>query len=347
MDSEKILDISWKTIGKLALASFVFYLIYIIKDILVWFLFALVISVLFNPAIDFLQRKKVPRILGITLVYFGFFGFMSFLVFSSIPLFSDEIKQFFNSFPAYFEKISPTLQLLGFKTFENAQDFMAAIQSGLLKLSDSVFNVFFAIFGGVFATLFVFATAIFISLEEKMAEKALILVFPPKYENFIINLWKKCQKKVAGWFLARILVCIFVGVFSFIAFLLFKLDYPFVLGLLAGTLNFIPYIGPIFTGILLFFASFQAGLLKTIFVLAVFVLIQQIENNIISPILMKKFIGIPPVLVLISMVIGGKIWGFAGLILMIPLAGIVFEFLKEFLQKRRDKKVLIVNSIKE
>jgi predicted PurR-regulated permease PerM len=176
-----------------------------------------------------------------------------------------------------------------------------------------------------------------------MAERSLVLVFPSRYENFVLNLWKKCQKKVAGWFGARILVCVFVGVASYLVFLIFNLDYPFILGLLAGVLNFVPYIGPLLTGILLFLIVFPAGVLKTIFVLAVFFLIQQLENNVLSPILMKKFVGIPPVLVLVSMVIGGKIWGFMGVILIIPLAGIIFEFLKEFLYKRRERKVLVVN----
>jgi len=118
--------------------------------------------------------------------------------------------------------------------------------------------------------------------------------------------------------------------------------YPFTLGLFAAVFNFIPYIGPLFTGILLFLIIFPLDVLKTIFVLIAFVLIQLIEGNILSPILMKKIVGLPPALVLVALVVGGKLWGILGAILIIPLAGILFEFFREFLQKRKEKEVVIV-----
>jgi len=106
--------------------------------------------------------------------------------------------------------------------------------------------------------------------------------------------------------------------------------------------NFIPYIGPILTGVILFFIIFPTEPLKGILVLIAFTLIQQIENSILSPILMKKFVGLPPALVLISLVVGGHLWGLLGAILAIPLFGILFEFLKEFLQRRRDRHTVTV-----
>ncbi len=74
----------------------------------------------------------------------------------------------------------------------------------------------------------------------------------------------------------------------------------------------------------------------------IFVLIQQIEGGILTPILSKKFIGIPPVLVLVALFVGGKLWGFLGALLAIPLAGILFEFLRDFLKKRKDAKAVVL-----
>jgi predicted PurR-regulated permease PerM len=209
-------------------------------------------------------------------------------------------------------------------------------------MSGSIFSVLFAIFGGVFSTLFVVTAAIFISLEEKSVEKALVLIFPQKYESYVLVLWARCQKKVAGWFGARLIGCLFVGVVSAIVFLLFNVKYPFTLGFFAAVFNFIPYVGPFLTGLLLFLLVFPVGMMKAIFVLVAFVLIQQVENHILSPLLMKRFVDLPPVLVLVSMVVGAKIWGFLGAILIIPIAGILFEFLREFLQKRKEKNKITV-----
>ena len=130
---------------------------------------------------------------------------------------------------------------------------------------------------------------------------------------------------------------------SYIAFIVFTVKYPFTLALFAGVFNFVPYIGPLLTGVLLFLILFDP--VKpwiVLFVIIAFILIQQIENSILSPILMKKFVGLPPVLVLLSLVIGGDLWGVLGAILAVPLFGIVFEFLKGFLEKRRDDQTVTI-----
>lgn len=339
MDAEKILDISWRTILKISVAVLIFYILFSVREILVLFVFALTISILFNPAINFFQKRRLPRVGAIILIYVGIFGILSLLIYLVVPLFIAEIKTFLGFFPQYFEKISPLLRGLGFQAFENIESFLRILGDTLEKMAENIFNVLFTIFGGVFTTIFVVITAIFLSLEEKTIEKTLFLLFPKRYEAQVLDVWARCQKKVAGWFGARILACIFVGVASYIAFLLFNIEYPFTLALFAGVFNFIPYVGPLLTGVILFFIIFPTeSLMKVILVLIAFTLIQQIENSILSPILMKKFVGLPPALVLVSLVVGGHLWGLLGAVLAIPLFGILFEFLKEFLQRRREKE---------
>ena len=335
MSEEKILDISWGTIFKIGIFLLSFYFLYLIRDILILTIFALIFSVLFNPAIDFLQRKKIPRVLAVIFVYIGVFGIISLLIYLTAPLFVQEIQQFLQIFPQYFEKISPPLKGLGIQAFESMEQLISAFEKTLEKMASNIFSTLFAIFGGIFSTLFIITISIFLSLEENLVEGSLIFLFPKKYENFVLDLWKKCQIKVSSWFGTRIIACLFVGVFSYFAFFLFNVKYSFALSLLAGSFNFIPIIGPILTGILIFLIVSLDSISRAIFALIAFILIQQIEGNILTPILTKKFIGLPPVLVLISLAIGGRLWGILGAILAIPLAGIIYEFLKDFLEKRR------------
>ena len=342
MSAERILDISWKTIWRIGIGIFCFYILYNIRDILVWFIFALVISILFNPIVDFLQKRRVPRIVSVILVYVSIIGIFSGLVWAVVPIFSEEIRNFLVSFPAYFEKISPPLRGLGFQAFENIDAFLRSLGELLDNMAGNIFNVLFAVFGGFFSTLFVITTAIFLSLEENVIERTLILLFPKKYEASALNIWERSQRKVSGWFGTRLISCLFVGLASYVAFLLFNVKYPFTLGLFSGVFNFIPYIGPLFTAVLLFLIIFPTEPLKAIFVLVVFWLIQQIDGNILSPILTKKIIKLPPVITIISLAIGAKLWGFLGALLIIPLVGILFEFTKEFLQKRKEKETLVV-----
>jgi len=342
MNDEKVLDISWGTIFKITIAFFCFYFLYLIRDILILAIFALIFSILFNPAIDFLQRKKIPRALAVIFVYLGVFGIISLFVYLTASLFLREVQQFLQIFPQYFEKISPYLKGLGVEIFESFETFVKTFHDWLIRISSNIFSVLTSIFGGIFSAFLVITISVFLSLEENFIEKSLILIFPKRYKNFVLDLWKRSQIKVSGWFAAKIIGCLFVGVFSYLAFFLFNIKYSFLLALSAGILDFIPIIGPIVTGILIFLLISSESIPQAIFALITFILIQQIEGSILTPILTKKFIGLPPVLVLISLAIGGKLWGVLGAVLIIPLAGIIYEILKEFLEKRKAEDAEVI-----
>ncbi len=342
MNEEKILDISWATIWRISLAFIVFYILYLIKDILIWFIFALIISLLFNPAIDFLQKKKIPRAVGVIFMYTVVFGIIGFAVSLIIPIFVKEIQQFLQVFPQYFEKIAPPLKSLGWQSFDNIESFIEAFGNNLEKVATNIFNTIFAIFGGILSTIFVITLAMFLSWEEKLIERTISLLSPKKYEAYVLDLWTRCQKTVSWWFVTRIIGCLFVGVFSYFTFLLFNIKYSFALALLSCVLNFIPIVGPIATGILIFLMISLDSVSRAVFALIAFTLIQQVEGNVLTPILTKKFIGLPPVLVLISLTVGVEIGGLLGAILAIPLAGILFVFFKEFLQKKKEEETTIL-----
>lgn len=336
------MDIAWEAILKIAITAVCLYIIFVVKDILIWFIFAIVLSILFNPTISSLQKKKVPRFLSAALVYVGFFGTVSLFVYLIVPIFVFEIQQFVLAFPQYFDKISPSLRGLGFDAFQDFGNFVYAFKASVEAMGENIFTGLIIFFGGIASTLFVIVTAFFLSLEDKAIEKTLTTLFPKKYESYVLSIFQRCEKKVSGWFVGRLLACLFVGVATYIALLVFRVDYPFTLALFSGVFNFVPFVGPLITAIALFLIIFPAEAMKALFVLAVFALIQQIENQVVSPMLMKKIMGIHPALVIISLAIGGKLWGVIGAIMVVPLVGILFEFMKEFLQKRKEKESVVV-----
>jgi len=339
---EKVLDISWGTILKLAVAGLTIYILFLVKDILVWVLFGLIISILFDPAIDFLQRRRIPRVLGVIGVYSVTFGILALIIWSIAPFFVSEIQRFSQLFPQYFDTLSPALRGLGISAFTDAQSFFDAISLGVEKIGGNIFSGLFVIFGGIFSTIFVLSISIFLSIEEKSIERTIGALFPKKYEAFALNLWARSQRKVSGWFASRLITSIFVGVATYATLFLFNVQYPFSLGLLATILNFVPIIGPLITGLLLFIVVALDSTLKAVFILLAFTLIQQIEGNILTPLLTKRFLGIPPALVLIALAVGLQLWGIMGAILAIPLAGILFEFLRDFLRKRKEEKTTVL-----
>jgi len=341
MSKEQSLDVSWETIAKVFIAIFVFYLIYLTRDIALWFFFALAISVLLTPAIDFLKRLWFPKILAILTVYFSIFGVLGILIYLTAPIFISELKQLSQNFPIYFVQINPALQQLGLDLTQNFDTSTEFLIQQLAQSSKSIISALAVFFGGLASTAFIITTAFFLSLEEEAFKKFLVLVLPKKYEENILVLFGRAQNKISGWFGARVLSCVFVGIASFIVFYIFGIKYAFLLALISGVLNFVPYIGPLITTVLLvvFIAVSSGSWLTVLYVLIAIFIVQEIDNKILTPLLMKKLVDVPPVLVLISLLVGAKLFGFLGTIFAVPVFGIIYEFLKEFLENKKQESL--------
>lgn len=341
MEKEQILNISWATIFKIFIAIFVLYFIYLTKEIALWFFFALAISVLLAPAINFLRKFWVPKALAVLFVYFSIFGILGIVIFLTAPLFIEELRQLSRHLPEYSYALSPFLQQMGIDTTQTFANLTQLLMAGLAQSSKGVISAVTAFFGGLASTAFILTTAIFLSLEEDATERFFKLISPKKYEQNIAVLFQRARNKVSGWFGARILSCIFVGLASFIVFYVFGVKYTFILALTSGILNFVPYIGPLITIFLMivFIAVSSGSWPIVLYVLIAIFVIQEIDNKVLTPLLMKKMVDVPPVLVLVSLLVGSELFGFLGTIFAVPVFGIIFEFLKEFLERRKESEL--------
>ena len=333
MDQKQTLDISWGTILKISFALFVFYLIYLFKDILALSVFALIISLLLNPIIDFFQRYKLSHSLAIILSYVLIFGFLYLLICLLFPLILLETGQFSLFSLQYFERIYPSLEKLNIKTFQNAESLIILLGEFFEKISIYIFTAISAVFGKIGSILFIIAVAFFLSLEKKGVERTLTLLTPKKERDSVLETFEKCQKKVFIWFSSKVLSGIFIAILAFIAFKLFNVHYPFTFSALVGILEVIPFFGPLIALIIVFVFVLLDSWLKALFVLGAFLLIRQIEKNFLTPFFSFQDITLPPVLVLISLAFGGRLLGILGAILAVPTMAFLFEFWKDFLKK--------------
>lgn len=344
MSDEKILDISWGTIFKIAIAVAFLYFIFLIKDIIIWFIFALVISILFEPLIRFLTKRGLSRVLAVVLIYFFIFGIVIFAFYLSLPFLISEIQKFSNvlpqQLPNYFEKISPMFEKLGIETFESFEVFLTNLRKPFEEMARNVFSTLTALFGGIFATFFTIGIAFFLSLEGGLMEKGLILLFPKRFESYLFDLWNRSKEKVTGWFLMRIIGVVFVGLCSYLAFKLLAVDYPVSLAVMIGIFDFVPIIGPLVATIFIIIVVSMDSLPKAAFVFAAIASIQLIENIILIPALSRRIIKVPSIVILIGLFIGGKLWGVLGAVLLVPLTAILFEFFRDFLKEKKEELFL-------
>ena len=132
-----------------------------------------------------------------------------------------------------------------------------------------------------------------------------------------------------------------MGLASFVTFYLLDVKYAFILALISGTLNFVPFVGPLITGVLaVLFIGVSDSWLVAFYVVIVLYIIQAVENNFVTPLLMKKILNLPPVLVLMALLVGGIIFGVLGMIFVVPVFGIIYEFSKEMLEKKKEQPLV-------
>jgi len=337
---QKILDISWWTIGRLIVAAIIIYFLFLIQDLLVYFIFAVIISILFNPAINFLERKRIPRVFSAIIVYFGIFLLLGLMIYLTAPFLFRELREFAMKFPQYFETASPYLKGLKIGALSSLQGFTQAMESMLAKSSTSFFAALSSIFGGLITTVAVFSISFFLSLEQKGIEKAIVLIIPEKYRQKALDVWSSSQRRVSIWFGTRVLGMIFVGVFTSIICFALNIKYAVFFGLLAGLADIVATIGPLIIGVVIGIFILLISVPKALIFIAAFFLVQQIENHVLTPVLSKKFLKFSPALVLMAILIGSKVWGILGSILAIPFMAMLFEFIKGIITRKENTEVL-------
>lgn len=336
------LTLNWGVVLKFLVVIVCLYILFLLKDIIIWFIFALIISVLFNFVIDFLERKRIPRLITSIILYCGVFVLLSFFVYKIAPILLSEIKEFVQNIPYYLQKVSPFFEKLGIEAFRNTESLIKVLETNLGQAGQNIFNALFSVFGGAASTLFIIILSFFISLEKEFGEKILTLFAPKRYENYLLGLWRRSKQKVSGWFISRIIGAVFVAILSYLVLRILNVPYALVLSLMVGLLDFVPYVGPLIGGTMVVFLVMINSFNQALFVLISFIIIQQLESSLLIPILCKKLIKLSPVLVLMAIVIGGKLWGILGAFLAIPLAAVIYEVLKDYLARRRREPVEIL-----
>ena len=334
MESKNFLHISWGTILKTGLGILLFYALFLIKEILVWLVFGIIIAVLVDPIIDFLQQRRIPRPIGTMFVYLMILVSISLLLYGIIPPFAHEISGFLNDFPHFFERAAPIFQNMGIDAFESYERFISEINNWIKNSSDDIFGGLISLFGGIMATITIFALAFFISLEEKGIEHAIRLFAPKKSEDNILNAWNRSKVRISQWFGTRFLTCIIIGFCIYIISKMIGIQYAASFGLFAGFFEIVPVLGPIFSGAVLALIAGINNINNGIIIAISMLVLNQIEGNLITPLLMKKMVGLSSILVLLAILIGGRLFGPLGAVLSIPLAGIIVELSKEYLEKK-------------
>lgn len=337
------INISTKTLLKMIFILVALGLIYMLRDVIMIIVVSLVLATALNPWVNSIQRRKVPRIVATLFIYLAFFGSFIIILVLLIPPIATQISDLAQNFPEYYNRVINDFQR--FKDFslqqgllDNLDSVFQSLQANLAQTTAGVFSTLSSIFGGVFSLLGVMVITFYMLLEENALKKFIRSITPTKYQPYIFQLFNRSQDRLRLWLRGQIILSLIIGVLAYIGLAVIGVDFALILALWAGVTEFIPYLGPLLGGIpAVFIALTTGGFIPALFVIIWYIIIQQLENNLIVPKVMEKTVGMNPLVVIIVMLIGAKLAGIVGLLLAVPIALIIKAFMEDFMALREEK----------
>lgn len=310
--------------------------LYLIRDVLVVILFAVIIAAGVATPVNYLQKKGVPRLLAVFLVYLISFGILFGILYAIVAPLSGELDNISLVVPVYFDKAQSF-----FKDIKDTapqyeqvitvvQDRLLELSSYLSRLAGNVFSTTSTIFGGVVSAIFAIVISFYLSAQEHGINIFLRAVTPKEYQGYVLGLWARSQHKLGRWLQAQIVVSLSVGVLVYIGLAIFGIQHRVLLALIAAFMEIIPFFGPIISAI----PAVMFGLLKSpivaLWIILIYTVVHQLENHVIVPNVMNRAVGINPAMIIIAFLIGAELYGLPGIILSVPVVVILVELLRDF-----------------
>jgi len=335
MSESKTINISTSTIFRTVIILLGLVLLYLIRDILLIVLVAVIIAAAINGPVSWLQKRKVPRLLGVLFIFLIFLLIIAAIITLVLPPLAAQIKQLAVHFPEFMEKITLNVQEWygKYKMEGNLQTLLDKLSSRLNQATSNVFGTIVGIFGGLFSAGVVLVISFYLAVQEKGVKKLLISLTPNEHQHYVSDLIERIQSKIGGWLRGQLLLMVIVGVLIYIGLYFLGVKYALTLALIAGILEIVPYAGPIMAAIPAVILAFLQSPLLALLVVILYIVIQQLEGYVIVPQVMKKTVGLSPIVIIIVMLIGAKLAGIMGIILSVPLAAAAAEFFKDFQER--------------
>ena len=322
------LDISWASLWRILVMGALVLSAYLMRETISILLLALVISTAFTPAVDRLQKFRIPRILGTIIVFLVALIILAFVLYTIVPITLLELNSLFNNLSGLAEQFFGITSPVELTSFIDSD--LDSLTSVLLSGGVPFLQVLGKLLGGVAFAIAVLVLSFYLTISRDGVEKFIRAVLPEDLENRTIKLYRKVRKKIGKWFQAQLFLSLVVGTTVFIGLWFLGVKQILVLAVIAAVFELIPVVGPIFAGALAVAVVAGESLQLGFYVLLLFIAIQQIENQILVPLVMKRAVGINPVIILVSLLGGAQIAEIIGMLVAIPVAVLLQEILDEW-----------------
>jgi predicted PurR-regulated permease PerM len=314
------IEISSKTIVFTVVFLLSLKLIWIIRELIYALFLAFIFMSALKPLVNKLERFKLPRAIASFLVVLSTLVGFGFILAFMIPPIITETVTFMTNLPVFLIETFPFLS--SYLSAESALQFLPDITQNALRLVGGVFTNFLFIISVVFFTFYFL-------LEERFIGSFLSRFLEAKDSKKIEKILRKAENRMGAWMRGELILMTIIGVTTYIGLSFMQVPFALSLAFFAGLLEIIPIIGPIISAVPAFIVASSTSFLLGGGTLLLYLIIQQLENNVIVPYVMNKAVGIHPITTLIALSIGGKLGGILGAILAVPVALVIETIVKD------------------
>jgi predicted PurR-regulated permease PerM len=343
---------AWSIIGLIILAAMVLWGLSKVGIILPPLGLALLIIYVLNPLVTWLERHRVPRLAGALGSYVFVLGGITLIVLALIPVVSNQVEEVRDHWPRYRLRIinfvddaagniddtfgtnistSQVSCLLGAEesdspdapTQAECDEVTRDLREAVSSQAGRITEIGSSVLEGLLAFIIGPLIALYLLIDLPRVQRDMKALIPDRYRDEVTDLASKAGGAVGGFFRGQLLVAFLVGVMSAIGFKIIGLPFWFVIGGIAGFFNLVPLIGPYIGGAIGFFVGVIAdGVGLGLKAALVELIVQQLDNHIVSPNVMKRTVNLHPATVMISLLAGGALAGFWGVLLGVPTVAV-------------------------
>lgn len=326
------LDISLFLILKVIGILLLVYFLFLIRDVLVILGISFILSAALEPVVDKLQKKfRMPRWLGVLTIYALFIAILYVFISMVAPVLNEQIRNLIANRDNYSQDIDRMIASWPVEVQDKVREAVRAIPDEIRSwrvgdISDRAFGIFSGI--GSFVAILVISAYI-LSLKNGMKQTVSAFV-PEERRELFLKIFSEITRKMSLWFRGQLLLSLTVGVVTFIGLTIMGIPYALILAIIAAFTELIPIIGPILGAVPAVIVALFVSPLMAVIVGAFYVFVQQLENHILVPQVMRKAVGLNPVIIISSMLIGAKLLGILGVILAVPVASSISVVIRQW-----------------
>lgn len=316
------------------------YFLWSIRDVLGILFVALVLASALDPWVDRMERFRVPRGVTILSMYLLIIFVLSLVVYLIVPPLVLQFSEIVASLTAYGPQIDSfyqyVFQVPDVSILAQIQSNISNFNQALTNFTSGVYSAVTGFVGTIAATIFVMVITFYMTIEEGGLKKFVRSIAPIQYQPYLVQKTNRIQEKMGAWLRGQLILMFIIFVVSFIGLFLLQVPYTLVLAFVAGLAEFVPFLGPVLASIPAIFFAYTDSPWKAVGVIILYFVLQQIENQVVVPKLMQKVVGLNPIVVILVMLIGAKVAGLIGILLAVPATTIVWIFLEDVFERKKE-----------